>query len=868
MLQEALNGVERQVVDQIGAFRTLTQRQDDVLMSFVVNMNDHFDELLEKETQKPATIFDFETLSLVQEEELDVMVALEGMVNASRNQHLATFISFNTRLSSLFPGKRIDESSNPLDPEQIAVSFQEALRPIGLDAQNSLAVYRAFNSVVLKRMDEVVREANQILIEHDVIPDLGIEGQRRSSTPARIRRRDPVSAFGTVEEESIDDDADRPELFSMMQNLLHTDEPASSKTPAVPGTPTGSGAAPAGEPGATGPVGPLGVQPVGADSGAYQQYMVPTSMVQAGTGGQARGSVMQPFQPNADQQVQMVDQAQLMEILTTIQKSLEVRDRDSPQGTNPAQKLEDVERLNISASLGEILTADQRDGVINAVDRQSSDVINLVTLLYEAIWDDDSVPIPIKELIGRTQVTIIKVALSDTEFFNREDHPARSILNEFAAAGIGWTEVEKLSQDPLYQKIQELVNKILIEYSGDVSFFEDLIKDFRSFLAREAAKTRRLEQSIMKAKERHDRVEDIHQLVTQKVEERLLGRELQPFVKSLLENQFHKFMVMLVLKEGPGSNAWKQAINTIDVLLWSIQAHEQEGDRDRLETINPRLLNNLRKALRIAQVGPAEVDELIAQLQEVQDASFPEPEPEDEQDEQEESEDQDAQQEAHESQDDRDEHDDDGALPPLELAQQIATDRELERVGGTGANADIRPDAASSDFVAGQDIQSGEPAGPERDKKAGTSRDDQTRQGQQEPSKAPKAPKDKPKQQPREQEETELADYLHQVDSLSVGMWVEFSGEGGINTRGKLAAKIKAIDKFIFVNQQGVKVVEKTKLGLAHELKDRTVKIISDGLLFSRALESVIGNLRENARREQTGSAYKPGTPAPAPDTV
>jgi hypothetical protein len=33
---------------------------------------------------------------------------------------------------------------------------------------------------------------------------------------------------------------------------------------------------------------------------------------------------MQPFQPGKDQQVQMVDQAKLMEILSNVQKSLDV----------------------------------------------------------------------------------------------------------------------------------------------------------------------------------------------------------------------------------------------------------------------------------------------------------------------------------------------------------------------------------------------------------------------------------------------------------------------------------------------------------------------------------------------------------------
>ena len=102
---------------------------------------------------------------------------------------------------------------------------------------------------------------------------------------------------------------------------------------------------------------------------------------------------------------------------------------------------------------------------------------------------------------------------------------------------------------------------------------------------------------------------------------------------------------------------------------------------------------------------------------------------------------------------------------------------------------------------------------------------------------------------------------MQRVDKLSVGVWVEFLGEGDQTIRCKLAAKINAIDKYIFVNRQGVKVIEKTRMGLARELKDGTVKMISEGLLFSRALESVIGNLRISQQEQQTGGAYQPAEP-------
>ncbi len=749
----SLSRMVREALEDTNHILVINERQDDILMDFMDNLNRDFDKLTGKFVEE-RQIVDYETLSLVQEDELNAMVAVEGMVANARNMHLPSFISFNTRLNALFTDIRIDESTNPLDPQQIATAFSAVTAKIGLTSDQSLQVYRTFNDKVLKHIDQVLREANQLLIDHGVIPDLRMESPKPKQAPARSQSRsNEFNTFGTVEEEEYEPNADNPELFSMMQNLLHKDTPT---TPAAdPSAQTTTGMVPAGMvPG--GQAGAPGMVP--------QQYAVPVSMLP--DGGQS-GAVMQPFQPAPGEQVQMVDQNQLMDILSNIQKVLE--ERTVARADVPAN-MEDVEKVDISASLGEMLKESQQEGVISAVDQQSSDIINLVTLLYEAIWQDESVPIPIKELIGRTQITIIKVALSDQNFFNNESHPARQLLNEFAEAGIGWTEVENLGEDPLYKQIESSVTKIQNAYTGEVEFFAQLQREFRAFRAREAAKTRQLEQRILKNKESEERLNDIHQLVTQKIEERVLGRDLHPFVVDLLETHFHKFMVMLVLKEGPGSNAWKQSINTIDVLLWSVQPHEQEGDRNRLATVNPRLLNNLRKALRITRLDTESIDNLISQLKEVQEETF-------------------------------------GTTDEHELVETTEADAESTPVE---SRTEEQTEASPAEIEFKEDeIGEDHPA-------------------------------------------------VHQVDSLAVGMWVEFSDDEKQNVRCKLAAKINAIDKYIFVNRQGVKVVEKTRMGLARELLAGSVRIISDGALFSRALESVIGNLRETQHEQQTGGAYQP----------
>ena len=76
---------------------------------------------------------------------------------------------------------------------------------------------------------------------------------------------------------------------------------------------------------------------------------------------------------------------------------------------------------------------------------------------------------------------------------------------------------------------------------------------------------------------------------------------------------------------------------------------------------------------------------------------------------------------------------------------------------------------------------------------------------------------------------------------------MEFKGAAGSPVRCTLAGKIDSIDKLFFVNPEGAKVVELTRSRLARELKAGSVKIVSEGSLMNRAMESVISELQDSA---------------------
>ncbi|NAT18171.1 DUF1631 domain-containing protein, partial [Pseudomonas syringae pv. actinidifoliorum] len=86
---------------------------------------------------------------------------------------------------------------------------------------------------------------------------------------------------------------------------------------------------------------------------------------------------------------------------------------------------------------------------------------------------------------------------------------------------------------------------------------------------------------------------------------------------------------------------------------------------------------------------------------------------------------------------------------------------------------------------------------------------------------------------------------LRMVDTLRVGCWVEIQEDEEHKLRCKLTAIVEPTGRYVFVNRTGMKVLEKTRIGLAVEFRRGAVRVLDDALLFDRALESVISNLRK-----------------------
>ncbi|AUG05815.1 DUF1631 domain-containing protein [Pseudomonas sp. S09G 359] len=256
-----------------------------------------------------------------------------------------------------------------------------------------------------------------------------------------------------------------------------------------------------------------------------------------------------------------------------------------------------------------------KSGKSRVVENSDEDVINLIALLFEFILNDRTVPDAFKALIARLQIPLLKVAVLDKHFFSRASHPARRLLNEIAAAAMGWSPREDYQRDNLYLRIEQVVQRLLNEFVEDPAIFSQLLAEFCAFSADEWRRSELIEQHTRDAEEGRVRTEAARQRVADVLNRRLLGKVLPLAVVQFLQQAWSQVLLLASLKHGEQSVQWQAGLRTMDELIWSVSLQQDtEAGRHLLEEL-PGLLKALRDGLTSAAFDPFSTREFFLRLQ-------------------------------------------------------------------------------------------------------------------------------------------------------------------------------------------------------------------------------------------------------------
>ncbi len=689
--------------------------------------------------------FELDSLTLVQPDELEQSVALDGMISRVNSRNQQALMHLSMRINSLVKNL-VDERNNPIAPAALAEHFATALKPLALEIKVRLIIFKLFERYVFNGIDAEYEALNTLLINAGVMPDL------RLAQVAPSRRRVPPAGAGN-------------------------------------GNGNGNGNSTATESGR-----------VNQQSSPDQQEVLSMFSELIGNWRHASGDMALSGLSGSSSRPMPSDE--LLQVLADIP----LDDMAGVAAANPPDMRQRIQRA-LQAQRQSGAGADQK-----VVGRVDDDVISLVSMLFDFILEDQSLPAAVKAMIGRLQLPILRVAIADKSFFSRGAHPARRLLNELARATMGWNDQDDLRRDQLHGLLESIVERLLAVSEPQDALFETLHAELTDFLRNEQRRSDRIEQRTRDAEEGRARMQVARTHVAKAVNGLMVGRTLPVTLVDLLRDSWSQVLQMVCLREGIDSAAWDQAIRAAQQMIDSVEP-VPAGELQYRADSNEQVLESLRAGLELLGLDASAVAVQVARLAQPQALALAKAQAS-------------AAQKVREAQ---------AAQRATEAAQVSATQAmptsESAEVAAASAAEESPVHAAERAKVVVEVVEVVTPV---------------VEPIEQVHVEAPVLEAEEDSESLAETvDDLPSVGAMRWIDGLRAGCWFRLGAtEGQPEQRCKLAAIISFSGKYIFVNRGGMKVAEFGKNELAQHFEQGLITLLDENQLFDRALESVIGNLR------------------------
>ncbi|WP_372715718.1 DUF1631 family protein [Immundisolibacter sp.] len=235
-------------------------------------------------------------------------------------------------------------------------------------------------------------------------------------------------------------------------------------------------------------------------------------------------------------------------------------------------------------------------------------VLDMVALLFDSVFTDIAVPVSARLQIARLQIPFLRLALRDRAVLARRSHLGRRFFDQLIAVTRTWRE-------PLLPP-QHDVLAALIDSVG-----ESCMDDHRAFAAATESGLADLRSLAMPSGKAIGETESRHQALSARVDAELTQRlaksgRLPDPVDVFLRSHWRQYLIDCLERYGAEASPWRQALASVDALLWSLVPREGAAAQ-RLEELRPRLLRQLRQGMDQGGVSMFEQEAFLETLDEI-----------------------------------------------------------------------------------------------------------------------------------------------------------------------------------------------------------------------------------------------------------
>ncbi len=248
--------------------------------------------------------------------------------------------------------------------------------------------------------------------------------------------------------------------------------------------------------------------------------------------------------------------------------------------------------------------------------------IEIVALLFQSILTEERIPSAVRVWFARLQMPVLRVAVSEPDFFATIDHPARRLIDRMGSCVMGFDATARAVGDALEKEIKRVVQVVEAYPDTGRRVFQTVLVEFEKFLEHYFKNENEASRKGVSLAHQVEQRETLAIQYTIELRKMLNEVPVQEGVREFLFHVWADVLAMAAVKGGSQSDATKEMKRAAADLIWSASAKVSREERAEVIRRLPPLLKTLRDGMLHAGVAADKQDEHIQRLNNSLAAAF------------------------------------------------------------------------------------------------------------------------------------------------------------------------------------------------------------------------------------------------------
>jgi len=269
-----------------------------------------------------------------------------------------------------------------------------------------------------------------------------------------------------------------------------------------------------------------------------------------------------------------------------------------------------------AATIRNVLRSLQQSPVMQSASPLDAVLVDAVATLFDAVFDEATIPDRLKAQIARLQIPVLKAAMLDRNFFSQSNHPVRRMLDAIATLAVHLPDNE--AGNARLEAISQLVSRVLENFEKDIAVFESAAAELEAMGTLledtlEETVDAGLQQDIAQLQQ-SERAELAPVIVHDFINRALKEQPVVDALREFLRRDWAQLLTRDYINEGEAGAHFNSHVETMRELVWSVQSKADMDARLMLVRILPGLLKRLREGVAEIELPQKLSDRFFATL--------------------------------------------------------------------------------------------------------------------------------------------------------------------------------------------------------------------------------------------------------------